>query len=183
MTKKEQGQTVINENFKTLLKSEKEKFITTRTSTLSRNIAEQILEGVKKELNLADRNQALAVIAVLFQQGGTARSSDGNMSISLFDQTVKLATIRKVLKSNSCNRAERKLARTLATEIYEVASILDIPGNLYLKIQKKDLERKFSTEEKIWLSDFQSDNENCPINLRNLIIQTFKKPEKTNKNK
>jgi hypothetical protein len=46
------------------------------------------------------------------------------------------------------------------------------------KKEKSNLERAFSTEEKVWLSDFQSDNENCPTALRKLIHDTFKK--KTN---
>ena len=74
----------------------------------------------------------------------------------------------------SCNKSERKLARILANEIREIALILEIPGNLYSKIQKSDLNKTFSLEEKTWLSDFQSYNENCPIELRNLIIDTFK---------
>ena len=57
---------------------------------------------------------------------------------------------------------------------------MEIPGNLYNKIQKKDLKRTFTMEEKVWLSDFQSDNENCPAELRELILQTFKK-EKSSK--
>ena len=146
-------------------------------------MAEKVLEDLKKELALNDVNEALAIITVLFQQGGTSRSCDGNMSIILFGKTVKLATIRKILKSNSCNKSERKLARTFAKKIYEIALTLEIPGNLYLKIQKGDLEKNFSIEEKAWLSDFQSDNEKCPVYLRNLINQTFKKPEKTNKKK
>ena len=57
---------------------------------------------------------------------------------------------------------------------------MEIPGNLYNKIQKKNLKRTFTMKEKVWLSDFQSDNENCPAELRELIFQTFKK-EKSSK--
>jgi hypothetical protein len=46
------------------------------------------------------------------------------------------------------------------------------------KKEKSNLERVFSTEEKVWLSDFQSDNKNCPTVLRKLIDDIFKK--KTN---
>lgn len=52
---------------------------------------------------------------------------------------------------------------------------MKLPGNLYNKIQKKDLNKVFSLEEKVWLSDFQSDNESCPNELRTLILDTFKK--------
>lgn len=184
MNKNEKNQTnLINEEFKKQLELEKEKMVTARTSTLPRGMAEKILEVTKKTLDLESREQALAIITVLFQQGGTARSCDGNMNITLFGKEIKLAEIRKILKQNSCNRAERKLARTLATEIQEIAQTLELPGNLYSKIQKKDLEIKFSMEEKVWLSDFQSDNEDCPIKLRNLILETFKKPENNQKKK
>jgi hypothetical protein len=111
---------------------------------------------------------------MLFQQGGTARSCDGNMSVTLFGKTVKLAELRKILKQNFCNKAEKKLARTLAQEIYELARIMEIQGNLYQKIQKQNLERIFTVEEKVWLSDFQSDNNNCPVALKTLIQNTFK---------
>jgi hypothetical protein len=52
---------------------------------------------------------------------------------------------------------------------------LGVPGNLYKKIQKCNLNRKFTLEEKVWLSDFQSDNESCPIELKQLILETFQK--------
>lgn len=115
-----------------------------------------------------------------FQQGGTARSCDSNMSIVLFEKTIKLAEIRKILKQQSCNKAEKKFARTFVNEIYEIAVTMEIPRNLYKKIQKNNLERKFSKEEKAWLSDFQAGNENCLGELRNLIIDTFKKKKGKN---
>jgi hypothetical protein len=167
--------TIVNEDLKKKLHIEKNVYVTARTSKLQRKTAEKIIERTKENLQLNSREEALAVIAILLQQGGTARSCDGNMTITLFDKEIKLADLRKTLKQMSCNKAERKLARTLANEIYEIALIMELPGNLYLKIQKENLERKFTVEEKIWLSDFQSENENCPVELRTLITETFKK--------
>lgn len=105
------------------------------------------------------------------------------MSITLFTKEFKLSDIRKILKQNSSNKSERKLARTLATEIFEICKVLETPGNLYLKIQKSNLNKTFTTEEKIWLFDFQSDNEDCPMELRNLILETFKKRKNEKKPK
>jgi hypothetical protein len=64
------------------------------------------------------------------------------MGITLFEKEIKLADIRKIMKLASCNKAERKLARSLSNEIYEVALIMEIPGNLYNKIQKKEKSKK-----------------------------------------
>lgn len=56
------------------------------------------------------------------------------MSIVLFGKDFKLADIRKILRQNSCIKAERKLVRTLTTEIQQIALVMEIPGNLYPKI-------------------------------------------------
>lgn len=56
---------------------------------------------------------------------------------------------------------------------------MELPGNLYNKIQNKNFSKNFTIEEKVWLSDFQSDNENCPVELRTLILETLKKKFKT----
>ena len=172
---------LINENIKKKLLDEKNIFVTSRTSQLQRGTAELLLEKIKEELKFDDRSEALSVLAVLFQQGGTARSCDGNMNVTLFGKECKLADIRRVLSRNSCRKAERKLARTLANEIQEICLLMEIPGNLSLKIQKGNIERTFTIEEKVWLSDFQADNEKCPAELRKLIAETFKKPDKKKK--
>lgn len=165
----------LSENLRNKLQIEKNNYITERSSKLQPGVVEMILTKIKENFKLENNEEGASILAILFQQGGTARSCDGNMSIRIFDQDIKLAQIRKILKENSCNKGERKLARSLADTIQEVCLIMEIPGNLYNKIQKKDLKRSFTMEEKVWLSDFQSDNENCPAELRELILQTFKK--------
>lgn len=170
--------TALSPEFKKKLLEQKNTYIAARSSKIQQGTADKIIENIKEFYKLETNEEALAIIAMLFQQGGTARSCDGNMNIVLFEKNIKLAEIRKILKQQSCNRAERKLARTFANEIYEIAVTMEISGNLYNKIQKNNIERKFSIEEKAWLSDFQADNENCPIELRNLIIETFKKTRK-----
>jgi hypothetical protein len=166
--------TIISESLIEKLKNEKNQFIPARTATLPKGVTENILKDIQKTYELKDRDEAIAILALLFQQGGTSRSCDGNMRIVLFGKTCKLAEIRNILKQNSCNKAERKLARTLANEIKEVAKVLEIPGNLYNKIQKLNLNKEFTLEEKVWLSDFQSDNKSCPIELKQLILETFR---------
>jgi hypothetical protein len=165
----------ISETLKNILAKEKNSYVVSRSSTLQPDIVTDILKKIEKQHNLNTQEEAIAVLALLFQQGGTARSCDGNMAVKIFDQEFKLSNIRKILKNCSCAKGERKLARSLANEIKEIALIMELPGNLYNKIQKQNLSKKFTLEEKIWLSDFQSDNENCPAELRTLILETFKK--------
>ena len=165
----------ISETLKKKLEKEKNFYVTNRSAVLQQGVVTDILKTIEKQHNLNTPEEAIAALALFFQQGGTARSCDGNMVVKIFNQEFKLANIRKILKNCSCAKGERKLARSLANEIKEIAFIMELPGNLYNKIQKKDLSRNFTIEEKVWLSDFQSDNENCPAELRALIIETFKK--------
>ena len=157
----------ISKTLKNILAKEKNSYVVSRSSTLQPDIVKDILKKIEKQHNLNTQEEAIAVLALLFQQG--------NMAVKIFDQEFKLANIRKILKNCSCAKGERKLARSLANEIKEIALIMELPGNLYNKIQKQNLSKKFTLEEKVWLSDFQSDNENCPAELRTLILETFKK--------
>lgn len=125
--------------------------------------------------------ETLGIVAVHFQQGGTAKSCNHNTSVQLFDRTVKLSEIRAVLKTNQENGGERKLARTFATDIFTICSALEIPGNLHNKIRRIHPDTTFTETETYWLSDFQADNEDCPANLRKLINSSF--PVKTTKGK
>lgn len=169
---------ILTEDALKKLSQEKETYIAAREHKLRRVPAYQVLEQIKKEKNLDDTAEALAIVALMFQQGGTTRSCDGNTQITLYGQTTKLAEIRKALKDNHCNKAERKLARFFADEIQQIAQTMEVQGNLAMKITRNHPERQFTKEELTWLSDFQSDNENCPAELRTLILETFQNRKK-----
>lgn len=178
MLKKEEK--LITETLKQKLLEEKKKIVGPRSSKLSTDSVKEILESIKKKYELKELGETLTILALLFQGGGTARSCDGNMSVTVYGKEIKLADIRKILQETSCKRAERKLARSLADDIHSVSVYLELNGNLYKKIQRENLDMSFDMEERAWLSDFQSDNPNCPIKLRTLISETFQKRKKKN---
>ena len=165
----------LSETLRIKLEKEKNHYVAGRSFKLQSGVVTEIKKKIVDQYKLHSPEEATVVLALFFQQGGSARSCDGNMSVKIFDKEFKLANIRKTLKNCSCNKGERKLARSLANEIREIALIMELPGNLYNKIQKKNLSKNFTIEEKVWLSDFQSDNESCPVELRTLILETFKK--------
>ena len=113
---------------------EKKLFVPARTLKLPQGTAEKILKKIQQHYKQETRNASIPVLVTLFQQGATARSCDGNMSIVIFGKYFKLADIKKILLQNFCNKAERKLARTLVTENQQIALVIKIPGNLYSKI-------------------------------------------------
>ena len=127
----------LSETLRIKLEKEKNNYVASRFSKLQPGVVTEVSKKIVEQYKLNSPEEAIAVLALLPQQGGTAISCDGNMSVKIFDQEFKLANIRKILKNCSCNKSERKLARSLANEIKEVALIMELPGNLYNKIKKK----------------------------------------------
>lgn len=149
-----------------------------RTSYLNETEKDKVLQTFMAETGL-DKPQTITAIAVLFQQGGTARSCDGNLSTTVFEKTIKLAQIRKALKTNNLAKGERKLARSLGTDIFKVSEVLQLPGNLAKKISRLNPDSTFTPSEQCWLSEFQAYNADCPLALRKLILSALKTPAVT----
>lgn len=164
------------EDFLQNLKASEEfqKMIVPRSFQLTDTQTKEVVDKFAESQKLS-KNQALVVITLLFQSGGTNRSCDGNLQVSIFNKQIKLANLRKVLNECKLKANERKLARSLASKIEKIAKELSIPGNLAKKITREFPERKFTMEELVWLSEFQVDNPSCPEESRKLISDCLKK--------
>lgn len=163
----------VSEEFLDSLTQQKENLIIPRSSKLTPAQTEKVLKNIQEKYSI-NQNQAITILTILFQQGGTTKRCDGNLTAKIFDKEIKLAEIRAILKLEGTKSGERKLARSLANAIQKIALKLEIPGNLAKKITRNNPEQNLSIEEKTWLSDFQSENEDCPENLRKLINECFK---------
>ena len=153
---------------------DKTDFILPRSSTINQKQAETIITTFAKNQELSVP-EAKVAMAMLFQSGGTAKSCDGNLTIQGFGKPIKLSYLRKALIDAKCKGCERKLARYYANEIFMIAQTYEIPGNLFKRVSRDTPQRKFSTTEAAWLSDFQVENESCPADIRYHISETFKK--------
>ena len=143
-----------------------------RSSNLSNAQVNHIIGRLNDKWEICTEDTC-TVLAILFQQGATAKSCDGNLTIKYRNKEYKLAHLRAVLKQESLSRNERKLARSLATTIQKISTKLQIPGNLTKKIKQNFPQERISEEEIYWLSDFQTDNKDCPEHLRNLLTKNF----------
>ena len=180
-----------------ILETEKNNIKMLPSEKLTDEETNKILEAITEELSLpkpSEENQirsnfqAIAILAYLFQSGGTTNSCNGQLKAEMFDRTIELQRIRKILKNLGLNKSMRKLARTLQNDIHAISTRLELPGNLFRKIKRMNPNLTISKEESYWLSDFQANNSLCPINLRNLINESFKEIKETstisrNKNK
>jgi len=186
-TDEPQGSQARNEgstsSFDNILLQEKNKMILSRTSTLAPQVTEKILEAIKTKYNFPTIEYSKAILTVLFHQGATARSCDGNLSFIMFEKEIKLADIRKILKEQGAPKGERKLAKTLATEIHGIAKKLELPGNLYNLITRENPGKVFTMDEQCWLSDFQANNVQAPASLREMINNAFNRSRQPSEQK
>ena len=170
------------EKLKQFLETAKDEgFVVPRTPILSTIQTGKIVDAIIDETGLESTEQALILLAIIFQKGGTARQCDGNLEAEVQGKKLRLKTVRDCMRNMGLPRMERRLARSLATPIYEVCASLNIPGNLARAILNN--ETNVTDSDKAWMSDFQNDNEDCPERIRQLISNHFKnKKQSQNRN-
>lgn len=170
----------MSDEFRRSLKLESSNLELTRNSKLSFQAVTKIFSRFEKDQKCNSPNsqenkeRIAAVLASLCQQGGTLKGCDGELTIFLFEKTIKLKTVKSSLSLIEHKGDLRKLARTLAQDFYEILSQLEIDGNLSKKIDLLFPNETFSAEERIWLSDFQIENPNLPKRLKKFIMESFK---------
>jgi len=155
------------------LNAEKHKLKVPRSSTLAISTSQKILQEIKNKYKLESDEEGLVVVTIFAQQGATAKNCDGNMTIQFLGNNIKLAEIRKIFNSNGAKSGMRKFCRSFDQDIFNIAILLDLPGNLYQKISKMNPNRNFTDKDKAALSDFQSNNEEISQDLRQLIQESF----------
>lgn len=76
------------------------------------------------------------------------------------------------MKKKGLNFTLRQWARTNADFIFQVSSLFSLEGDLAKKIARNS--PSITQEERIWLSNFQMDNPNCPQNVRDMLMSHYK---------
>ena len=134
----------ISSDLRAKLEKERDNFLPIWNSNVySRAVAEGALKIIADNCGLESNEEALAVLTIFFQRGGTASYANGDTTVFIFGKSFTLDQIRGCFEQASIKGGERRLARTYQNEIHEIASILGVPGNRYRKVQKSDYGRKF----------------------------------------
>ena len=165
------------EKLKELLENAKsDGFVVPRAPALNSVQTEKIVNGIIDETGLESTEQALILLAIIFQKGGTTGLCDRTLEAEVQGKKLRLKTVRDCMRNVGLPRMERRLARSLATPIYEVCASLNIPGNLARAILNNEaaILTNVTDADKAWMSDFQSDNQDCPEAIRQLISNHLK---------
>lgn len=149
------------------------------------NISEGELFKILEEIK-ADRkctaDDAFCALALLAQIGAVSPRAQDGVKVVINGTEFKIQLVRNIIKTTT-KKTFRRLAKTYATEFHTIAEKHDYVGNLYNKIRSTYPNEKIEEEYRHWFSDFQSDNDECPHRVRNLITRYYDENIKKENNK
>lgn len=137
---------------------------------VSEEDSKTLIEAISKETQW-NTTQSVTALAIICQKGGTSKKAQGTVYAIVDGKRVDLNMIREVMKKSGCKFTLRQWARTHAFDIYKVAAYFGIEGDLAKKIARNSPE--VTQDEKFWLSNFQMDNNNCPQNVRDMLMKHY----------
>jgi len=142
------------------------------TGLLDHDTIENIIDLIKKTKKLNDYETVWILIAGLLQSGGTNKGTWNSIIFTYDNYFLSAQELQSLIKKVKKNATNRQLARTIADQIVEIAIELNISGDLaeQMRYEHPDL----SEIEKIWCSNFQTTNPNCPKRVRNWLVFNYK---------
>jgi hypothetical protein len=133
---------------------------------------EQILDLITEKLTITDNNITLILVAGVLQLGGSNQKSGNAVTYNLGEYSLSSQQLNNFIKKIVKNGTNRQLARTIADEIAEIALAINIPGDLHTQMLLEY--PNISDTEKAWCSNFQTQNPNCPENVRKWLVENFR---------
>lgn len=132
----------------------------------------KITNLITESLTIRDDNITMILIAGVLQLGGSNQKAGNAVSYNLGEYSLSSQQLNNFIKKITKNGTNRQLARTLADEIAEIAIALNIPGDLHNQMLLEF--PNLSETEKTWCSNFQTQNPNCPENVRKWLVENFR---------
>lgn len=160
------------EGIKKIAESEKKISNMHVNGVLDQNSIGNIIDLIKNNKKLDDYETVWILLAGLLQSGGTNRGAGNSVIFTYDDHSLAAQELQSLIKKVKKNATNRQLARTIADQIVEIAIELNIPGDLaeQMRYEHPDLLKI----EKIWCSNFQTTNPNCPERVRNWLVLNYK---------
>lgn len=150
----------------------KDQIITQTTNTFSETTINKIIEEITTNLTLPEIELAWILIAGVLQRGGSNLKAGNAVSYTIGTYTLSSQQLNKIIRKFVKNGTNRQLARTIANEIADIALTLNIPGDLHSQMLIEH--PKMSDQDKVWCSNFQTQNPNCPDHIREWLVKNYK---------
>lgn len=135
---------------------------------------DQIIDSISLNLSIPVENKEITWILItgILQLGGSNQKAGNSISFRIGEYTLTSQQLSNNIKKIIKNGTNRQLARSIANEVATIAMTLNIPGDLHSQMA---LEFPNLTEsEKVWCSNFQTQNPDCPDNVRQWLVENYK---------
>ena len=145
------------------------------TNKFDSDTVEKIINEIIIKLELPENNgqdTAWLLVAAVLQLGGSNQKAGNSISYTVNNFTLTSQQLNNIVKKITKSGTNRQLARSISDNIAEIATHLNIPGDLHSQIllEHPDL----TNYEKVWCSNFQTQNPNCPERVREWLVNNFK---------
>lgn len=140
------------------------------SSNLSEEESTQVLRRIADNRKFTEKEAAMS-LAALAQIGGTSPRAQGTVHVTINGTKFTLDLAWKSIREIT-GKSFRRYAKNHAETFQKICKHLNIQGNLVSKIELK-LNWTISENEKFYASDYQSDNSNCPENIKALLKEYY----------
>lgn len=144
-------------------------------SSAANKTSNKELNHILEEIALdrkTNKEEAFAALGLLAQMGATSSRTQGRVQVTINNTPYYVELIKKIIKKVT-GKSFRRIAKTFATEFKNIAENNGYKGNLYHKIRLHYPDFEISEQDKYWISDFQSENENCPFRIREILNRYY----------
>ena len=132
----------------------------------------KIIESIVVNLKLNEDETAWILITGVLQLGGSNQKAGNSVSFTVSEYTLTSQQLNNAIKKITKNGTNRQLARSISNEVAQIALALNIPGDLHSQMALEC--PNLSETEKVWCSNFQTQNPNCPDNVREWLVANYK---------
>lgn len=158
----------------------KELKVTAKKKERQKHTPEQFkktVESFGSITKINDNAKAGAILLLSLQLGGVASRKGNRFSTEIEGHVVDNEDITTAIHSGcSKDTTPRAFARSFANEIFSISKNSKISGNIAKKLASKlteDWNKIENPDKDFWASDFQSENPNCPKEIRELINKQY----------
>ena len=138
------------------------------------NTVDQIIELIILTVKIPaeEKETAWILLTGVLQLGGSNQKAGNSISYTVGEYTLTSQQLTNNIKKVVKNGTNRQLARSVANDVATIAITLNIPGDLHSQMALEF--PNMSDAEKVWCSNFQTQNPNCPDNVREWLVENYK---------
>ena len=142
------------------------------SNKFSEETVQTILSEIISTLGIDQPEIAWILIIGVLQTGGSNQKAGNSISYTLNEFTLTSQQLNNIIKKITKNGTNRQLARSIADDIVDISISIDLPGDLHAQmlLEHPDL----TNLEKVWCSNFQTQNPNCPDRVREWLVINYK---------